>query len=420
MRRLAVTAAVLVAVVGGSAHAATNTYSTGNIDDPIGATLDRSLVVTDSGPVSFVRVSFRITAPDTSALAVSLVSPKGTEVPLVVNRGAGADFGSGGKNCGGYLTVVDSDTTDNPIAAGSAPFTDTPYKPEGKLTSLYGQDARGRWTLHITNAGRPASLQCFTLDISRDIPQTLKASKGKIAATLTYTERNFQFDKLRVKVVRAGRVVLDSPIQQVACPDCAADRPTKVSVRDLDGGDPEVLFDLYSGGAHCCMFTLILRWDPAAAKYRAKLAYWGNYGSRLADLNGDGRPEFSAFDERFVYAYTAYVFSAAPIQIWSYRQGTLVDVTRKYPALIRKSAATNLGYYNKGRRERDVDVRSYVAAYVADQYLLGDPAEGQRLLALALKRGDLGDKSLLGLPAGKAFVAVLMRDLRKWGYIKPS
>src|SRR5215470_17382820 len=188
MRRLAVTAAVLVAVVGGSAHAATNTYSTGNIDDPIGATLDRSLVVTDSGPVSFVRVSFRITAPDTSALAVSLVSPKGTEVPLVVNRGAGADFGSGGKNCGGYLTVVDSDTTDNPIAAGSAPFTDTPYKPEGKLTSLYGQDARGRWTLHITNAGRPASLQCFTLDISRDIPQTLKASKGKIAATLTYTE----------------------------------------------------------------------------------------------------------------------------------------------------------------------------------------------------------------------------------------
>src|SRR5262249_15365922 len=158
----------------------------------------RSLVVTDSGPVSFVRVSFRITAPDTSALAVSLVSPKGTEVPLVVNRGTGADFGSGGKTCGGYLTAVDFDKTDSTSASADSLVIETPYRPEGKLTSLYGQDARGRWTLHITNAGRPARLQCFTLDISRDIPQTLKASKGKIAATLTFTERNFQFDKLRV------------------------------------------------------------------------------------------------------------------------------------------------------------------------------------------------------------------------------
>jgi hypothetical protein len=166
------------------------------------------------------------------------------------------------------------------------------------------------------------------------------------------------------------------------------------------------------------MFTLILRWDAAAAKYRAKLAYWGNYGTRLADLDGDGLPEFSAFDERFVYEYTAYVFSSAPIQIWSYRQGRLVDVTRDYPALIEKSAATNLGYYNKGRGQKDVDVRSYVAAYAADQYLLGDPAEAQRLLKLALKRGDLGDKSLLGLPAGTRFAAVLKRDLRRWGYIK--
>ena len=420
MRRLAVTAAVLVAVVGGSAHAATKTYSTGTIDDPIGQFYERSLTVSDRGPVSFVRVSFRITTPNTSALAVSLVSPQGTEVPLVVKTGSGADFGSGGRGCGGYPTVVDSDETTNSIAISDSPFTDGPYRAAGHLASFYGQDARGRWTLRIAKSDAiPAHLNCFTLDISRDVPQTMKASKGKIAATLTFTERNFLFDKLRVKVVRAGRMVVDSPIQRLACPDCAGDRPTKVSVRDLDGGDPEVLFDLYSGGAHCCMFTLILRWDAPVAKYRAKLAYWGNYGSRLADLDGDGLPEFSAFDERFVYEYTAYVFSAAPIQIWRYRQGRLVDVTRDYPALIEKSAETNLGYYNKGRGQKDVDVRSYVAAYVADQYLLGDPAEGQRLLKLALKRGDLGDKSLLGLPAGTRFVAVLMRDLRRWGYITP-
>jgi len=242
-----------------------------------------------------------------------------------------------------------------------------------------------------------------------------------VAATVTYTERNFLYERMRVRVSRAGRTALDAPIQRLGCPDCANDRPSAVKIRDLDGGEPEVLVDLFSGGAHCCFFTLILRWDAAAKRYRSTLGYWGNYGSRLNDLDGDGKPEFSAFDERFVYEFTAYVFSSAPIRIWSYRAGKLVDVTRRFPELIQKSAATNLGYYQKARGDPNTDVRSYVAAYVADQYLLGDPAEGKRVLDLALKRGDLGRGARrLGLPAGKAYLAALMRDLRRWGYIRSS
>jgi Proprotein convertase P-domain len=422
MGRLLLLSAVLLTVAAGSARAVTKTYSTGTIDVPIGASFERALTVPDRGPVSFVRVSFRITTPDASALAISLVSPQGTEVPLVVRTGAGADFGSDEKGCGGVLTVLDSDQTSNPIAAGTPPFTDGPYRSAGSLASLYGEDAHGQWTLRITkHEAVPARLNCLTLDISRDLPQTLSARRGAVAAALTFTERNYLFEKLRVKVTRAGRLALDVPIEQAGCPDCATDRPSKVSVRDLDGGEPEVLVDLNSGGAHCCLFTLILRWDPAAKRYRSKLAYWGNYGSRLADLDGDGLPEFSAFDERFIYEYSAYVFSSAPVQIWRYRAGKLVDVTRRFPALIERSAKTNLGYYRKGRAQKDIDVRSYVAAYVADQYLLGKPTEGKRLLDLALKRGDLGRApDLLGLPAGAAFVKVLMRDLRRWGYIRPS
>lgn len=422
MGRLLLTAAVLLTVVAGSAHAVTKTYSTGTIDVPVGATFERVLNVPDGGPVSFVRVSFRISTPDASALTISLVSPQGTEVPLVVKTGAGADFGSDEKGCGGLLTVLDSDQTSNPISAGTPPFTDGPYRPAGNLASLYGEDARGQWSLRIVKHDAiPVRLHCLMLDISRDLPQTMSARRGSVAATVTYTERNFMFEKLRVKVTRAGRTALDVPIQKAGCPDCANDRPSKVSVRDLDGGEPEVLVDLYSGGAHCCLFTLILRWDAEAGRYRSKLGYWGNYGSRLADLDGDGLPEFAAFDERFIYEYSAYVFSSAPIQIWRYRAGRLVDVTRRFPALIERSAKTNLGYYRKGRGQKDVDVRSYVAAYVADQYLLGRRAEGKRLLDLALERGDLGrGATLLGLPAGSAFVRVLMRDLKRWGYLRPS
>jgi len=421
VRHLLVSAAVILAITAGPARAATKTYSTGNIDVPVGTGLERSLTVPDRGPVSFVRVSFRITTPDTSALAISLVGPKGTEVPLVVNRGTGADFGSDDANCGGILTDLDSDETTNPISEGSSPFTDTPYRAEGRLSSLYGEDARGRWTLRITNRGGPARLRCFTLDVSRDVPQAVSAHKGALTARLTYTERAYLFEKLRVHIARAGRSALDAPVDRLGCPDCRNARPVDVKIRDLDGGEPEVLVDLYSGGAHCCMLTLILRWDPAARTYRSTLGYWGNFGSDLVDLDGDGRPEFSAFDERFVYTFTAYVYSVAPIQIWSYRGGKLVDVTRKFPARIAKNAATILSTYRHERGKRDTDVRSAVAAYVADEYLLGTPAEGRRLLDLALRRGDLGrGKALLGWPAGQAFVRELLRDLKKWGYVRSS
>jgi hypothetical protein len=419
MRRLLVSAAVLLAVTAGPAHAATKTYSTGNIDMPLGASVDRSLTVPDRGPVSFVRVAFRITTPDTSALSVSLVSPRGTEVPLVVHRGSGADFGSDEANCGGILTVLDSDETTNPISGGSSPFVDTPYRPEGKLSSLYGQDARGQWTLRITNNSRPARLHCFTLDISRYVPQVLSARKGTVKASLTFSERAFLFEKLRVRVVRSGRTALNAPIERLGCLACRDARPVDVKIRDLDGGEPEVLLDLYTGGAHCCSVTLILRWDPTARKYRSTLGYWGNFGSELADLDGDGHPEFSASDERFVYTFTAYVYSVAPIQIWSFRGGKLVDVTRRFPGLVEKDAASILSAYRRDRGKKDTDVRAVVAAYVAEQHLLGRPGEGRRLLDLALKRGDLGPgKTLLGWPAGRAFVAELMRDLKKWGYIR--
>jgi subtilisin-like proprotein convertase family protein len=423
MRRLLVSAAVLLAVTAGPARAATKTYSTGNIDVPIGAGLDRSLTVPDRGPVSFVRVSFRITTPDTSALALSLVSPQGTEVPLVVKTGAGADFGSGDRGCGSSLTVLDSDQTTNPIAAGTSPFTDGPYRPAGNLASLYGEDTQGRWTLRIAkNDAIPARLNCFTLDISRDVPESLSAHGRNVRAAITYTERDFLYEKLRVSVVRAGRKALDVPIQRIGCPDCTGSRPVDVAVRDLDGGEPEVLFDLYTGGAHCCAVSLILRWDAGAHRYRSTFAFWGNYGRRLVDLDHDGLAEFSAFDERFLYEYTAYVFSSAPIRIVSYRRGKLVDVTRSFPAQIRKNAALNLGYYRKGRKDiKHTDVRAYVAAYVADEYLLGDAAEARRVLDLALGRGDLGrGKTLLGWPAGTAFVAKLMHDLKRWGYLKRS
>jgi hypothetical protein len=254
-------------------------------------------------------------------------------------------------------------------------------------------------------------------------PKRLFARAGSVYATVSYVERKpgLEYTSLRVKVDRAGRTVLDAPIAKAGCRQCAGFKPVALRVRDLDGGEPEVLFDMYTGGAHCCSALLVLRFETASGRYRSSLLDFGNYGYRLVDLNHDGVPEFSHFDDRFVYTFTAYVFSAAPIRISTFRAGRLADLTRFFPGQIRADAASLWRTYLKQRDEKDVDMRAYVAAYVADQFLLGRSAEAQRALDLALRRGDLGtERQLLGLPAGKAFVAALLADLRKWGYIRSS
>jgi hypothetical protein len=377
VRRLALLALAVLALGAARAPAATDNYSTGNVNLP--------------------------------------------EIPLVANRGSGANFGSG-RGCTDVLTVLDADMRTNPVADGRAPFTDNPYRPEGRLASVYGEDARGAWRLKVTNFGATGHLRCLTLDIARAVPETLTGHSGAVTATVSYVERSSFYDKLRLKIVRSGRTAVDLPLQQAGCKDCNDFRPTAVTVRDLDGGDPEVLVDLYTNGAHCCSLSLILRWDAAAHRYRSKLALWGNYGAKLADDDGDGLPELNAFDERFVYAYSAYVFSGAPPMILQYRQGRLVDVTRQFPKEIAKHASEYGKMFLKLQRpQKDVDLRTYVAVYVADQYLLGRPAEAQRALDYALAHGLLySGRNYLGAPAGRNFVAVLMRDLRKWGYLHGS
>ena len=413
MKRLALF--VLVLGFGAApAHAATKTYSSGSINAAIGSAFERSVVVRDHGPVSYVNVLFRISAPVGSALTLSLRSPSGKEVPLVVKRGDGPDFGNDKKACYGTQTVVDSDWTDSPISKGKSPFVDNPYAADGQLSRFYGEKAHGRWTLVIANTGAAARLHCFELTLSRDVPTTILAARAGIRTEVSYVERNYQFERTRVTIVRHGKTVLsDAPLARLRCRDCDTFRPTGITIKDLDGGEPEVIVELFTGGAHCCASTLILRWN--GAKYEPAFFIWGNYGYEFDDLDGDGRPEISAFDERFVYRYTSYVDSAAPIQIWHYENNRVIDVTRDYHAVVLDQSRALLRDYQGLRKEQGAGLRGYAAAYVASLYLLDRQADAKTFLDTAVARGDFADDGF-GEPVGKKFVALLLKDLKELGY----
>ena len=193
---------------------------------------------------------------------------------------------------------------------------------------------------------------------------TQTATSGTVAATLTYTldEGGLSATDVRISVTRAGVLAYDAPVDPRACGEatCApastdADRPA-VAATDLDGdGEPEVVVDVYTGGAHCCTISQILRWD--GARYATLDRTWGDPSYAVDDVDGDGRPELVTADDRSAYLYGSYATSRFPVQVLSLQGGRLVDVTRSQPALLREDRAAHWRAARR-RRVRSVAARS--------------------------------------------------------------
>src|SRR5437763_12233428 len=181
--------------------------------------------------------------------------------------------------------------------------------------------------------------------------KTETVSSGQVTATLTYDYKKTQygfydFQNLHVTVDRAGQRLVDQAIG-AECQYCspwpaAGGTDTKsISVRDLDSdGEPEVLLDLYSGGANCCYYTDAWYYDEASAKYATVVLRPGlDFFYTLKDLNHDGAPDFYSQDYRFAYKYGSNADTPRPLQIWDWDSGKLVDVTLSYPKLAARDAA---------------------------------------------------------------------------------
>ena len=190
-----------------------------------------------------------------------------------------------------------------------------------------------------------------------------------------------------------------------------------ISYQDVQSDPARVakIVDLYTGGAHCCWFTLFLRWDGRT--YRSTQHLWGDPSYDLTDLDHDGRPELVSADDRFAYAFTSYAASALPIQIWRYDRGTLTDVTPSYPALVRKDAASLWTDYLQTRNQNGADERGLLAAWLADEYRLGLAKDGWGKIRAAYARGELSAPRVDPLwPAGQKYVTALRIFLAKNGY----
>ena len=212
-------------------------------------------------------------------------------------------------------------------------------------------------------------------------------ANGAVSAVMSYTPGppdTPEWRDVRVAVTRAGAAAVDEALAVRGCevPYC---RPVGVTVRDLDSdGEPEVLVDVFTGGAHCCTLTQLFTWNGTG--YDRRTHGWADAGYTLEDLDRDGRPELRSADARFAYAFASYAGSAMPLQVWQVDGGRFEDVTAGFPDLVRRDAARWLRIWRGRRGKRDMEPNGTLAAWVADMHVLGKAKTAGAQLRVALRR----------------------------------
>ena len=265
-------------------------------------------------------------------------------------------------------------------------------------------------------------LAAFAVLAPAALATTQTASRGAVTATFSYAGKYPNYSRLHLTIAQSGSVLYDQPVSSKTCgkfcaPGATGAKVSSVQVIDLDGtGQPNVVLNLFSGGAHCCSVAQVFTFDPGTMTYGMTERDFGDPGDRIEDLNHDGHLEFVTADDRFAYAFTDFAASGLPLQILTFTGSRFQDVTNHYPALIRKDAAAWLKAFKQLDHGHDIDSVGVIAAWAADEYRLGKVAAANRYLHQQAQAGHL--KSALGasVSQGQKFVTKLQTFLRRHGY----
>ena len=244
-------------------------------------------------------------------------------------------------------------------------------------------------------------------------PHVERARLGSVEATFSYTynRAKFRFANQHLTIRRAGSTRFSARLRRL-CDYCDVQPANfwtskrSVSIRDLDGdGEPEVLLDLYWGGAHCCWYTEIYRY---AGTYRRLSHVWGNPDYKLRYL--DGLPEFVTGDDRFAYAFASFADSTWPVRILRYRAGRFAFVTTAYPREIGRDATRQWRWAMA--RKKAGDNQGILAAWAADECMLDHCAAAFATIDHLARTGRLH-----GEASAPKYMKHLRRFLRRTGYL---
>ena len=252
---------------------------------------------------------------------------------------------------------------------------------------------------------------------------TQSATMAGVRATFTYRGTYPEGRNPSLTITRQGVILFKGPVTSAWCGNAcwpntieAKDKAVHV-VRLQAGKTPDVVLDLYSGGAHCCSIEQVYS-IGATSKVRKVERNFGDPGARLERIGVGGTTDFVSADDYFAYEFTDFAASGLPIEIFSFSNGSFHNVTRRFPTLIAKDATVWLQVFHAQASSHYQDSVGVAAAWAADEDMLGHATAVKNFLAAQLKAGHLNGASPPIEPGGARFVTVLQAFLQKHGYTK--
>ncbi len=212
-----------------------------------------------------------------------------------------------------------------------------------------------------------------------------------VQASLTWKPHGTHATQIRVTITRNGAVALHAAtVAKGSLWKVLNERHAPpVHVVNLTGrAEPNVLVDLYSGGAYCCTATRIYRWTGHGYA-RSPLYDFGQSGYTLRKLAHDGSAELVGALPTYGIVDSAHSDSGYPVQVWRQEGTKLRNVTRRFPALLRHDARKWRALQTKQHAHGDVSLGS-LAAYVADLDRLGQEAKANVAIDAAAADDELG------------------------------
>ncbi|MDH2904239.1 MAG: hypothetical protein PXZ08_09880 [Actinomycetota bacterium] len=254
---------------------------------------------------------------------------------------------------------------------------------------------------------------------------TRTVSAGGLTATFTYQGSLPLPRYLHLTLSQNGQVFYDRPVHSKWCGEnCAPNLIAPAStllhlVRLQQHGPLSVVLDLYSGGAHCCTIEQAFTFSFQSNARRVHMVEhnFGDPSVNLARIGPRGTYDFVSADDRFAYEFTDYAASGLPIEILSVAHNSFRNVTRSFPQLIARDAAQWMSDFKAQASSHYQDTVGLVAAWAADEDLLGHSVAVSNFLATQARAGHLNSALSPINPSGQKFVAALQRFLRKAGYV---
>ena len=104
----------------------------------------------------------------------------------------------------------------------------------------------------------------------------------------------------------------------------------------------QILFSSFSFGAHCCTVPYLLEMTDDGWRTVIMGGWDGDQIPLPRDVDGDGIKEFVLIDQDFLYAFSSYADSFAPIAVYAVNEGRFDDVSSqvKYRKLYIDELAT--------------------------------------------------------------------------------